>query len=41
MKNTNNYKVYQHINKVNGKRYIGYTKLSPCNRWKNGNGYKD
>jgi len=35
-----NYKVYAHINKVNGKIYIGLTKQKPETRWKNGNGYK-
>jgi group I intron endonuclease len=34
--------VYIHINKVNGKVYIGYTihGENPNERWKNGNGYK-
>ena len=33
------YSVYKHINKANGKIYIGITKQKPQNRWKNGNGY--
>lgn len=35
------YCVYQHINKVNGKRYIGITKQKPESRWgTNGVNYK-
>lgn len=34
------YTLYKHINKNNGKIYIGITKLSPEERWSNGNGYK-
>ena len=34
------YKVYMHINKADGKRYIGITRQSLKRRWKNGNGYK-
>ena len=35
------YYVYQHINKINGKRYIGLTKQIPESRWGiNGNNYK-
>ena len=33
--------VYVHINKVNGKRYVGITSKKPTNRWNNGNGYKN
>lgn len=29
-----------HINKTNGKRYVGITSLDVQNRWRNGNGYK-
>ena len=36
----NNYKVYVHINKANGKRYYGITKQEPKKRWANGKGYK-
>lgn len=34
----NSYCVYVHT-APNGKRYVGITKQSPKNRWKNGNGY--
>lgn len=35
------YTVYKHINKVNGKQYVGLTKQSPENRWgKDGMNYK-
>ena len=33
------YIVYAHINKINGKVYIGQTSLKPEERWKNGKGY--
>lgn len=36
----NNYVVYMHENKINGKVYIGITKQKPKYRWNNGNGYK-
>ena len=34
------YSVYIHINKVNGKKYVGVTRGKPENRWRKGNGYK-
>ena len=34
------YLVYCHINKINGKKYIGITKRSPEIRWGNGKNYK-
>lgn len=34
------YKIYMHRNKINGKIYIGQTKQKPENRWRNGEGYK-
>lgn len=34
-----NFTVYMHINKYNGKRYIGITSKSPTERWNNGHGY--
>lgn len=39
----NTYCVYAHINKVDGKIYVGTTKYgdNPNKRWKNGNGYLD
>lgn len=36
----NNYTVYVHINKVNGKRYYGQTKRKVTYRWNGGKGYK-
>ena len=36
----NNYTVYMHKNKTNGKIYIGITKQKPKYRWNDGNGYK-
>ena len=37
--NENNYTVYMHKNKINGKVYVGITKMKPEERWKNGWGY--
>ena len=37
----NKYTVYCHINKINGKTYVGITSLAPELRWKNGKGYKN
>ena len=36
----NNWCVYMHENRVNGKKYIGITGQHPDKRWKNGLGYK-
>lgn len=36
----NDYKVYVHTNNVNGKRYVGITKKSLKDRWRNGSSYK-
>ena len=36
----NKWIIYCHINKINGKRYIGQTRLNTASRWRNGNGYK-
>ena len=36
----NCYKIYAHINKLNGKMYIGQTKQELEQRWRNGEGYK-
>ncbi|MBQ8468154.1 MAG: hypothetical protein IJ542_00150 [Clostridia bacterium] len=33
--------IYKHTNKINGKVYIGQTKQTPTQRWRNGNGYKN
>lgn len=37
----NNYSLYVHINKINGKRYYGITSQKPRARWRNGKGYKN
>lgn len=36
----NNYIVYVHTNKMNGKRYVGITHQTAEQRWRNGKGYK-
>ena len=38
--NENNYKIYAHVNKINGKIYIGQTKQEPKKRWLCGHGYE-
>lgn len=38
--NKKEYIVYCHINKINGKRYIGITSQTPNQRFRNGKGYK-
>ena len=35
------YTIYAHVNKTNGKMYIGQTSVKPEERWKNGNAYKN
>lgn len=35
----NNFTVYMHVNKYNGKRYVGITSMEPTRRWCNGKGY--
>ena len=37
----NNYTIYMHKNKLNGKIYIGQTSQEPRKRWDNGRGYID
>lgn len=36
----NNYTIYMHKNKINGKVYIGQTCQNPAKRWDNGRGYE-
>ena len=36
----NNYSVYKHVNRCNGKVYIGLTGSDPVKRWNGGRGYK-
>lgn len=31
--------VYMHVNRANGKKYIGITSVNPLDRWQNGKGY--
>lgn len=33
------YTLYAHINKLNGKKYVGITAQKPKDRWRNGTGY--
>ena len=37
--NKDKFYVYEHMNKINGKIYIGITKLNPKKRWNKGKGY--
>lgn len=37
----NNYIIYKHVNKINGKIYIGQTCQKPEYRWNHGQGYKN
>lgn len=37
----NEYCVYCHTNKIDGKKYVGITCQKPESRWRNGNGYKN
>lgn len=36
----NSFCVYMHVNKANGKRYIGITSKNPLERWQGGLGYR-
>ena len=33
------YSIYMHINKTNGKVYVGLTSMRPEERWRDGKGY--
>lgn len=35
----NKFTVYMHVNKYNGKKYVGITSKNPVERWQNGKGY--
>ena len=35
------YIIYRHINKFNGKSYVGLTSQKATRRWRNGFGYKE
>ena len=35
----NDFTVYMHVNRANGKRYIGITSVNPIDRWNGGSGY--
>lgn len=35
-----NYTVYVHVNKINGKMYVGITSQTVEQRWRQGKGYK-
>lgn len=37
----NNWCVYMHENRINGKKYIGITSQKPTRRWQNGYGYRE
>lgn len=39
--NKKNYLIYKHINKINGKIYVGQTGQNPKKRWSNGKGYEE
>lgn len=39
-KHKNNYCVYKHTSKIDGRAYIGITRVGVIDRWKNGCGYK-
>ena len=39
-KHKNNYCVYKHTSKIDGRAYVGITRVGVEHRWKNGCGYK-